>query len=412
MISAKMKALFGISIALSAVAFASKAYGPPPPPPLFDPGDLGGQTCGGSVVNNGGTVAGVCRNSTGNFVAFRKPPDPATIVALPTLVANKPCSVQDMNNNDAISGNCQLASGQSVPVRWQAGSPPSAPQQLQPALGDNDAVAGQINQSGAIVGESLNSNGRGQVVVWPGGSTTATVLPLPGLLGLGTIGCSAADLNDNTSPGPVVAGTCNFTDGRTRAYRWTPTGLLGAYVATELSPTPGGTNCIAKDINANQQVTGACLNASDRATAVRWPDSSATPVTADAVAPANSQSGAVAINSQGLIAGNYVNSDGDRRCFFWNPNNGNFVDLGLLPGGTWCKAADINGQNNTIVGTAETGTGAVHAYIWRLSTGMIDLGTYGGFSSAARDVSDNSRVVGTAKNSPGKSRAFYTDPFN
>jgi probable HAF family extracellular repeat protein len=407
MLSTKMKALFGTLFVFMAAAFVTKAF--EPPPPLIDPGDLGGQTCSGVVVNNGGTVAGVCRTATGNFVAFRKPPAPDPIVALPTLVVNKPCGVVDMNNNDVISGNCQLASGQSVPVRWQAGSPPAAPQQLQPALGDNDAVAGAINQNGGIVGESFNSNGRSQVVLWPAGSTTATVLPLPGLLGLGTIGCSAADVNDNASP--VIAGTCSFTDGRTRAFRWTPTGLLGAYVANELSPTTGGTNCVAIDINANQQVAGTCQNSTDKVTAVRWPDSSPTPVTVDTVAPSNSQSSAAAINAQGLIAGNYVDSGGDRRCYFWNPNNGNFIDLGLLPGGSWCQAKDINGQNNTIVGTAETSSGAVHAFVWRLSTGMIDLGTYGGSSSAASDVSDNSRVVGTAQNSSAKPRAFYTDPF-
>jgi probable HAF family extracellular repeat protein len=409
MLSTKMKALFWMMIACMTVAFVSKAF-EPPPPPLIDPGDLGGQTCGGMIVNNSGTVAGVCRTATGNFVAFRKPPDPDPLTALPTLAVNKPCSVADINNNDVISGNCQLTTGRSVPVRWQAGSPPAAPQQLQPALGDIDASAGAMNQNGGILGVSLNSNGRSQVVFWPAGSTTATVLPLPGLLGLGTVGCSSADINDNASP--VIAGTCSFTDGRTRAFRWTPTGLLGAYVANELSPTPGGTNCAAVDINANQQVAGSCQDSTDKVTAVRWPDSSSTPVTADTVAPVNSTNSAAAMNAQGLIAGNYINSSGDRRCFFWNPNNGNFIDLGLLPGGNWCEANDINGQNNTIVGTAETSGGVVHAFIWRLSTGMIDLGTFGGSASAAFDVSDNSRVVGTAKNASGKSRAFYTDPFN
>jgi probable HAF family extracellular repeat protein len=94
----------------------------------------------------------------------------------------------------------------------------------------------------------------------------------------------------------------------------------------------------------------------------------------------------VAINAQGLMAGNWTTASGDRHCFFWNPNNGVMNDVGLLPGGTWCRVVDINSQNNTIAGTAETSTGNAHAFMWRQATGIIDLGTLGGPNPPRRGI--------------------------
>lgn len=373
---------------------------------LIDPGNLGGQVCNGVVVNNGGTVAGTCRTATGHFVAFRKPPAPTAIVQLPTAAVDKPCRVMDMNNSDVISGNCEGNSGVWVPVRWQAASPPNAPQQLQPLLGNVTASAGAINQQGAIAGVSVDGGGKAHAVVWPGGQTAATSLPAPGLLELGPLGCAPVDINDNTSPGPVVTGVCTLASGLAVAVRWAPTGLLGAYVVTQLDPLSGGSNCVALDINASRQVTGTCENASGDASAVRWPDGGVTPQSI--VSLPGTQSAAAAINANGLIAGNYVTADGFTHGFFWNPNNGTFNDLGTL-GGSWSRAVDINGSNK-IVGTSQTIDGRAHAFSWTQAGGIIDLGTLGGHTSAASDISDNGRVVGTSQIAAGQNRAFYTDP--
>jgi probable HAF family extracellular repeat protein len=47
-----------------------------------------------------------------------------------------------------------------------------------------------------------------------------------------------------------------------------------------------------------------------------------------------------------------------------------------------------------------------HAFVWTHRTGMVDLGTLGGFGSAAQAVSDKGIVVGNSQTATGENHAF------
>ncbi len=140
-----------------------------------------------------------------------------------------------------------------------------------------------------------------------------------------------------------------------------------------------------------------------------------------------------AINNSGQVAGGFITAAGELNAFVWN--NGTLVNLGTLNGGTWSSAYGINAAGH-IVGTSMTGTG-VFAAFFSNGSGMTslcssctsnsyantinsadiaagsfvnsdgylhaseysggnvtDLGTLGGYQSAAYGIDDNGQVVG------------------
>jgi len=72
------------------------------------------------------------------------------------------------------------------------------------------------------------------------------------------------------------------------------------------------------------------------------------------------------------------------------------TDLGTLPGGTTSQAAGINGRGQ-VVGAASVPQGT-HAFLWKHSEGMQDLGTLpgGGVYSAAAGINFQGRIAGTS----------------
>ena len=80
------------------------------------------------------------------------------------------------------------------------------------------------------------------------------------------------------------------------------------------------------------------------------------------------------------------------------------VDLGTL-GGTYSSAVAVSNEGE-VVGTSTVASGAMHAFSWTLTGGMIDLGTLGGASSAARAVNEAGDVVGESTTASGVTHAF------
>ncbi|HEY8241222.1 MAG TPA: hypothetical protein VIH35_07245 [Kiritimatiellia bacterium] len=80
------------------------------------------------------------------------------------------------------------------------------------------------------------------------------------------------------------------------------------------------------------------------------------------------------------------------------------TDLGTL-GGSASRAYAINAAGE-VAGEAETGRGAVHAFVWKPGEAMKDLGTLGGRTSRAYDINDSGVVVGESETTSGVREAF------
>lgn len=81
-------------------------------------------------------------------------------------------------------------------------------------------------------------------------------------------------------------------------------------------------------------------------------------------------------------------------------NGGAPVDLGTL-GGSSSSGFGVNSLG-WVVGSAQTASGDLHAFLWTPDQGMIDLGTLGGATSRAGDVNDRGYIVGEARNELGQ----------
>lgn len=357
-------------------------------------GTLGGNVCTAENTNDNGAVIGTCRDMDGDIVAAYWAPGSAAPVPLPTLEADGPCDVYDINNANIAAGNCEFgATGERFPVRWNTTLPGSAPQQLNPSGAQAKATASIINHAGTVAGVSIESNGSSHTVIWKPGQTTPTTLPelglLPPLLPTSTE-CQIADMSDGASP--IVVGSCQLRNGGSVAVKWKP-GLLG-YGVTELPRLPGGSNCAAAAVNGAEQVAGTCENAVGDIVAVRWTSAGTGLTWLDDLAAtgvSRQQLSVVDMNEAGIIVGNYVTDSGFGQAFVWaptgNPETETGLDVGSL-GGFWTKAIDI-ADNGYVVGIAQNGKGLGEGFLWTPVSEISGLGTLGGFTSGVAALSDN-----------------------
>jgi probable HAF family extracellular repeat protein len=92
--------------------------------------------------------------------------------------------------------------------------------------------------------------------------------------------------------------------------------------------------------------------------------------------------------------------------FSWTKAGG-MVDLGTLGGfGSAANAVSASGQ---VVGSADTPNGYSHAFSWTPAGGMVDLGTLGNdVSSSATAIGSNGQVVGVSYSNdyPARIHAF------
>jgi probable HAF family extracellular repeat protein len=165
----------------------------------------------------------------------------------------------------------------------------------------------------------------------------------------------------------------------------------------------------ATGINANGDVVGFFPNVPGGWIA---PGGTTTPTaTAISVADSTIKLYPMAINDNGLIAGNYIKVTAGNlhnyliRAFTYDSVHG-FQDIGTLPGGTSVEVAGMNNLGQ-IVGSALTREGATHAFVYD-GAKMIDLGTLDGNASYATGINDRGVIVGVALDSSGNEIAFRT----
>jgi probable HAF family extracellular repeat protein len=110
------------------------------------------------------------------------------------------------------------------------------------------------------------------------------------------------------------------------------------------------------------------------------------------------------LNPAGLVAGIILEEKGRRRAVTYQ--HGQIRELGTLGGEEgFTKAINIHG---VVVGSAQTASGAWHAFRYEKAGGMRDLGTLGGTSSYATAITHDGKVAGYADTSGGDFHAFVT----
>jgi probable HAF family extracellular repeat protein len=166
------------------------------------------------------------------------------------------------------------------------------------------------------------------------------------------------------------------TDSGIRGFNWEND------VLTELSTPFTDPRSWAYDINSSGYIAGKIVDNSNTHRAVLWnPDLTIGPMI-------GSNSAAHAINDNNQVVGLYDNN----KAFLWE--DGIITNLGVLPGGDYTRANDINNKGQ-VVGRSHANGTTDHAFLWDNGT-MIDLETYSGAygSSRANAINNNGEIVG------------------
>lgn len=122
-------------------------------------------------------------------------------------------------------------------------------------------------------------------------------------------------------------------------------------------------------------------------------------------------SGALNVNNRGQVVGNSWTKvpGGTNNAFLYDEQSG-FIDLGTF-GGFHSAAYDIN-EASQVVGVSMLGDNISFApFLWTESTGMVDLGTFGGNNGSAAAINEAGIIVGYSALADGLTRhAFRWTP--
>jgi probable HAF family extracellular repeat protein len=180
-------------------------------------------------------------------------------------------------------------------------------------------------------------------------------------------------------------------------------------------PTLGGYNGVAGDINNRGQIIGLAENAvpdtdcpgTRQSKPVLWEKGNIQELP---TFPGDPDGQGIAINDLGQAVGisgiACIQAAFAAHGLLWQ--NGTWVDLGNLGGGTFNFPQNINNQGQ-VVGSSDLpgDTFPGHAFLWTQDSGIQNLGTLpGDVSSGAKDVNDKGQVVGQSCDANMNCRAF------
>jgi len=210
----------------------------------------------------------------------------------------------------------------------------------------------------------------------------------PQIIWLGTIGVNESEARAVSEDGSVIVGVSNDSNYNPRAFRWTiQTGIqdLG---------TLGGNWSEATDVSADGNViVGWSYDSNNIYRAFKW-----TETTGMQDLGAGDYSKAYSISDDGLA----IIIDLYPIAYRWTQAGG-LVDLGTL-GGSSSSAADISADGSVICGYSYVSAGDPYAFRWVEGVGMEQIGT---FYSFARGISaDGNTITGFETGSAGIYKAF------
>jgi uncharacterized membrane protein len=232
-----------------------------------------------------------------------------------------------------------------------------------------------------------------------------------GILGFVLLGCSLTSIGQAEVLYTVI--DLGTTEPISTAYEISNSGKIvgavisGGWHATLFDSSGGGSNILlggetASSVNEAGQIAGKSY--SNRATLYNQEGQDVDL----GVLPGDTKSEATSINNSGQIVGSSYGSMSTATLFDSSGGGAN-IDLGGL-GGSYSYAASINNLGQ-IVGSAKTGMepniNTNRATLFDPTGGQqnIDLGTLGGVYSHAFDINDNGQIVGK-----GQSHAALFDP--
>lgn len=218
-----------------------------------------------------------------------------------------------------------------------------------------------------------------RVVLFLAGCAIASASPIYTVVDLG--GTSGYSVNNS---GSVVGAL--LLNGQ-------QTGFLGSQTGLQFySPEPFGSESIASGINNSGQVAGTILG-NGGTHGVVW--------TNGVMHDLGKGTSASGINDVGWIAG------GDGQAFVSGPSG--LQNLGVLPGGDWSTGAAINNQG-AVTGYGDIGNGRFEAFLWVPGDALMPLGTLGGGDSYGTGINAWNEVAGYGTTRSGYTHAFAGTP--
>jgi probable HAF family extracellular repeat protein len=253
--------------------------------------------------------------------------------------------------------------------------------------------ANAMNNAGQVVGSASDMSGNTYATIWNG--TTPTIIAGYATPGFGPAFADATAINNSG----IVVGSQSIFPGFTVPFVWGPT-VGGCLLCNIAYPT--GIND-SEAIVGGEQVRGLGL------VAVMWPSPSATDPDILPMVSIYYSTSASGINNTGQIVGYSATSEPDlygnstTHAALWESSTSVPRDLGTL-GGASSQAVNISNRG-FIVGWADIGNGTEHAALWGPTTTASDLGTLGGNGSDASGINLEGDVVGSAQTVWGAWRA-------
>jgi probable HAF family extracellular repeat protein len=259
-------------------------------------------------------------------------------------------------------------------------------------FGGDGGAANGVNELGNTVGNTSTVTNTGHAFIWSS---------IFGKVDLGTLGgvfSAAFDINDVNQ----VVGQSELAALVDRGFVWQEsTGM-------QTIPTLGGNSGAAYGINNKGQIVGSSTTSAGQTHAYLLSGG----VLTDLGTFGGSSSAAYRVSDNTEVVG-YASLPSNTaatvyHAFIYRPTSG-MADLGTLVGGQRSIAYDVN-KSGVVVGTSEVSPGVNHAFAWFPSTGMQDLNglilTPGWTLQEARAVNDNGQIVGFGTNPSGATHAF------